>query len=334
MSADLAPHVPTTDPIRPLWPRPALAAAGLVALALVASYAPNILDLAKTWNADPNYSHGFLVAPIALAILWQRRGELDPARLRPNVLGWAVVLAVLAGRIWLFGANELWLENATIPLTVAGLVLAFGGWHLLRWSAPAVAFLWLMLPLPPRINIMLAGPLQWLATWGSTALLQTTNLPVLADGNVIIVGGERLEVEKACNGLSMLLSFVTLITATVIMIRTRPRWERIVLLLSTIPIALISNILRIAATAWCYHKFGHAIGEKIVHDTAGWAMMPIALALVFLELKLLSWLVVEEEVRTGPAIVIPPAYTPARPIKKPIGPGKDPSARPADPDFE
>src|SRR5437764_3013903 len=115
MSADLAPHAPTDDPARALGRRAPLGAAGLVAVALVASYAPNVLDMAATWNSDPNYSHGFLVAPIALAILWQRRGDLDPARLRPRALGWVVVLAILAVRVWLFVRNEVWLEVATIP---------------------------------------------------------------------------------------------------------------------------------------------------------------------------------------------------------------------------
>ena len=92
----------------------------------------------------------------------------------------------------------------------------------------------------------------------------------------------------------MLLSFVTLITAMVILVH-RPLWERVVLLASAIPIALVSNIIRITATAWCYHRFGHETGEKLAHDCAGWAMMPIALVLVWLELRLMSWLVVEVE---------------------------------------
>jgi exosortase len=124
--------------------------------------------------------------------------------------------------------------------------------------------------------------------------LQLTGLPVMAEGNVIVVGNETLEVARACNGLSMLLSFVTLITAVVILVR-RPLLERVALLLSTIPIALISNILRIAATAMVYHFVGHDWGEKMAHDLAGWLMMPIALALVWLELKAFSWMVVEVE---------------------------------------
>jgi exosortase/archaeosortase family protein len=72
-------------------------------------------------------------------------------------------------------------------------------------------------------------------------------------------------------------------------------WKRVVLFLSIIPIALISNILRISATAWCYYLFGAKMGEHFAHDAAGWLMMPVALILVGLELSLLSWIIVEVE---------------------------------------
>ena len=326
--------LPAPEPGRPsAWPvQPsALAASLLVVTALGLAYAANLRELALKWDDDPNYSHGYLVAPIALAILWQRRDVLNPARLRPHWLGWIGLVLILAARSWLFERNEQWIESATIPLAAGSLALAFGGWHLLLWAGPGIAFLWFMLPLPPRINMLLAGPLQSLATSGSVAVLQTVGVPVLREGNVIIAGAERLNVEQACNGLSMLLSFVTLITATVILIRNRPPWERVVLLLSTIPIALISNIIRISITAWAYYQIGPDAVifprwspvfrgwtvERFVHDTAGWAMMPIALALVFLELKAFGWLFVEEEVRTGPSLVMPPVVSPMAPRRRP-----------------
>lgn len=322
---------------RPL-PVLGLSAAGVVLAALVVAYAPNLRALIHQWSTEPNYSHGFLVIPIALAILWQRRDELDFSRLRPNILGWVALVVILVLRGYLFERNERWVENATIIPALAALALAFGGWTLLRWTAPAIAFLVFMLPLPPTINIQLAGPLQRLATIGSTGLLQTFGLPVLAQGNVIFIGSERLEVAQACNGLSMLMSFVTLITAMVIlMARDRPLWERVVLLLSMIPIALLANIIRIAATAALYHAFGPQAAmpwpinswfptvEKFIHDTAGWAMMPIALILVMIELKILSWLIVEDDrVATSnrPLVMPPMAYAgAATPIKKPAPPG-------------
>ena len=146
-----------------------------------------------------------------------------------------------------------------------------------------------------------------MATLGSLALLQALGLAVFAEGNVIIVGSHPLEVARACNGLSMLLSFVTLITAAVLLVR-RPLWERGLLLISTIPIALISNILRITVTAWSYHRLGYE--TTLIHDWAGIGMMVVALVLLSLELRLLSWLFVEVE--EEPARLFPSAPAPKR----------------------
>jgi exosortase len=269
-------------------------AALLVIAALGWSYASSFIWLAQLWNRDPNHSYGYLVIPIALAILWDRRCLLDASRLAPRWWAVLMLLALLALRSVLFERNERYLETATIPLVLGAIAVALGGWHLVGVAWPAIVFLFLTLPLPRQINYFLASPLQRLATIGSVSLLQMLEIPVLAEGNVIIVGEDQLEVARACNGLSMLLSFVTLITATVLLIR-RPIWERVVLLVSALPIALISNILRITVTAWCYLRFGRETGERFAHDAAGWAMMPIALGLVYLELQVLSWLFVDVE---------------------------------------
>jgi exosortase len=257
------------------------------------AYVPSFSMLADRWMRDDNYSHGFFVLPIAAIILWQRRGRLDARSIAPKWWGILPLVALLATRAWLFERNDQWVEAASIPLAAALVALALGGWRLLGWAWPAIAFSCFMIPLPSRFSTLLAGPLQTLATIGSVTLLHATGLPVIAEGNVIIVGGERLEVARACNGLSMLLSFATLITAMVVLV-ARPLRERIALLLSIVPVALLCNILRIAVTAWATHLTGHAV--ESVHDWAGLAMMPVALALMWLEVRVLSWVFVEVEV--------------------------------------
>ncbi len=265
-----------------------------VAAALVAGYWQSFSYLVWQWNREPNYSYGFFVVPIAAVIFWTRRDQLDRAQMKPRWWGFLPLVALLAMRYPLNEWNEQYIETAMLPLVIAGLALAIGGWHLVWVAAPALLFLVFMLPLPPSVNILLASRLQEIATVGSVALLQLFGLPVMAEGNVIIIGAYPLEVARACNGLSMLLSFVTLIAATVILVR-RPPLERAILLLSAIPIALVSNILRITATAICYHRLGQTAGDKIAHDLAGWMMMPLALFLVWLELRVLSWVFVEVE---------------------------------------
>ena len=304
-----APQPP--DPATPApspWPSrilPGFWAALAVALALTISYAPNFADLVRTWWSEPNYSHGFLVIPIALAILWQRRDALEGLAIRSNLAGWVGLAALLGLRAWFYEENQLWLETATIPAAAALLVLALGGWKLFLWALPGLLFLGLMLPLPTSVNLVMSGPLQRLATIASSTLLIATGLPVVTQGNVIHMGSQPLEVANACNGLSILMSFVTLVTATVLLARDFPLWQRATLLVSTVPIALVANVLRIVATAWCYHLFGAEFGDKVAHDTAGWMMMPVALALIGIELKVLSWLIVVEEIDPRASVRMP-----------------------------
>jgi exosortase len=276
----------------------------MVMALLGVSYYPNFLGLIEKWSKDPNYSHGFFVIPIAAYILWERREKLDVARIRPRWFLFLPLLLTLGTRIPLHQRNLMWVEEMTIPATVGAIMMALGGWHLFWWSLPAVLFLGFMIPLPPILNAILSGPLQTVATMGSVFLLQATGLPAISEGNVILVGdGKPLEVARACNGLSMLLSFATLITATAILCR-RPLLDKIILMLSIVPIAIFSNIIRIALTAYFFqmpelvNRISGILGwspDDFTHDGAGYLMMPMALALIYVELKLLDLLLVPDE---------------------------------------
>lgn len=272
--------------------------------AVVWSYFPSLAYLARWWE-DPNYSHGWLVVPIALFILWQRYEKLPEVVIRHRWWNFLPLVALLALRYKLYDWNEQWLEAATVPAIVAASVLAVGGWGLFRWALPALVYLIFMVPLPQVLDDKLAAPLQKIATLGSYEILMALGLPVVAEGNVILIGRQRVEVAEACRGLSMLLSFGALITAMVILVR-RPLWDRAVLILSIIPIALLCNIIRISITAIAYGYYDRPVKE--VHDYAGYGMMALALGIVLAELKIMSWLVIEErgEAAAAPTLLRAP----------------------------
>lgn len=274
--------------------------ATVVAAAIGWSYRPSFQILIDRWRMDTNYGHGWFVIPIAIAILWQRRERLALVKTRPGWWAFLPLIALVLLRVPLYDRNEQWIENATIPAVAAAAAFALGGWSLIRWSWPAILFLFFLLPMPPSLDPKLAGQLQTIATIGSVNLLHAIGLPVINEGNVILVRDQRLEVAEACRGLSMMLSFATLITAMVILVQ-RPIWERVVLLISIVPIALACNIIRIAATALCYSWFGRPVTE--IHDWAGLAMMPLALGIVLLEMKIMSWLIIDDEPTEVPSLI-------------------------------
>jgi exosortase len=177
---------------------------------------------------------------------------------------------------------------------IACIIWTFGGWPLLQRVWPAIMFLVFLLPLPRPVNDLISLPLQRIAATGSCFLLQLSGLWAIQEGNVINLttphGPMPLDVALACNGLRMLMTMAATITATIILIPL-PTWKRITLLASTIPIAMLSNMLRIVATGWCYYEITGPKAKEWAHDLSGYLMMPMALVLVGLELQLLSWLV-------------------------------------------
>jgi exosortase len=250
--------------------------------------------MAERWASDPQYSHGFLVPVFALVILWARRDRLQIEQLAPSWWGLAFLLSGLL--LWLGGAH-IYLESVeafSLLPTLAGLCVLVGGWAALRWAWPALAFLGFMLPLPFQVDQFLAQPLRRVATACSTYLLQLLGFPALAEGNVILIGELRLGVADACSGLGMLVTFFALATAMALVIR-RSLADRVVLVVSAIPIALIANILRITATAAAHATPGSTAATGWLHDVSGWLMMPLALGLLGLELWYLDRLFVPAE---------------------------------------
>lgn len=288
-------------------------ALAVVATLLMVTYAQEISDLVATWAGNDDYSHGFLVVPVTLAILYIRWPGLAQAMSRPSWWGWMVVVVALALRTYWHESGRPLLEELTLLPVIFGLALGLGGWRLLRWAWPGLAYLMFMFPLPPKINQLLSMPLQKLATVCTVELTRLTGLWITAEGNIIYVGSQPLEVARACNGLSMLMTMAA-ITAFLVLLVPMPLWKRLVLLATFVPVALVCNVLRISATAWCYHLYGAEVGEKYAHNWAGYLMMPLALVMVGLEMLVLSWLVVEQEEivldKPLPSLVIPP-----RPVK-------------------
>jgi exosortase len=269
----------------------------LVGPLLLWAYWDSLGVLADKWANDSQYEHGYLVVPFALVLLWLRRERLANVALRPS--WWGVPLLAVGALLHAGGAYTYfdWLAMASLVPTLGGLCLLLGGWGAFRWAWPAIAFLGFMFPLPYRLEVMLAYPLQRLATLGSTYALQTLGFTAVAEGCVIKMEDMDLNVIQACSGLSMLLTFFALATG-VVLVTKRRALDNALIVLSALPIALVANMVRITATGVLNVTAGKEVGDLVFHDLAGWLMMPLALGMLWAELWLLSRLLIE---RPAPA---------------------------------
>jgi exosortase len=266
------------------------------------AYWPTLMELVGTWEKEPDYSHGYLVLPASLILLWNRRST-RPARLDgPDWRG--AILLIIAG-IMRFVSAKYFVSSVdawSLPVAICGLITLFCGTAWLRWSWSAIAFLAFMVPLPWRVEYFLSSPLQNLATSMSCWGLQSIGYPAVQQGNTILLGEIQLEVEQACSGLRMLLS-VTALAIGYLILRPFPWWQKSLVLTSIVPIALISNAVRIVTTGVLFKMASNETAQKFSHDFAGWLVIPIATALLFLVVAYIQALVVEYE--TAPLVKRP-----------------------------
>jgi exosortase len=178
-------------------------------------------------------------------------------------------------------------------LAVAGLVLLVAGRRVFRRVSWVLMFLFLMFPLPMRVHNLISGPLQTMATTGSAFILQAF-VHVRPQGNTMILNGEtHLGLAEACSGLRMLTAFIIVAAFIAYMVK-RSRLQKAVLLLSSIPVAIACNILRIVVTAILMLYASTEVGNKFFHDFAGLVMMPAAVLLLFGELWIMDKLVLPD----------------------------------------
>ena len=283
----------TVAPRKPWWPGRAVAV-GLLAAVFLWSYWPTLRALVNLWDHVQDYSHGYLVPPLAVAFLWARRDRM-PAM--AGGLAWQGLLLVafsvamrVAGAWYYIDSLDGW----SIPMWVAGVVWLFLGRAMFWWSLPSVLFLWFMVRLPFRVELGLSLPLQTIATEMSCWVLQLLGQPALAESHTIYLGDHTLEVEQACSGLRIFIGIAALAFAYVVIVR-RKLWEKAVLVVSVIPIALIANVTRVVSTALLYQYVSGEAAKKFSHDLAGWIMILYAAGLFSLVLWYLGRLVRELE---------------------------------------
>jgi exosortase len=250
-------------------------------------YAGVLLKLVRQWATDPTYSHGFVVAPIALFLAWQQRDRLRRTASRPSGFGLVVIAVSLA--IYVLGSlgAELFLTRISLLGVIAGTVLYVFGPQYLRVLAFPLAFLVFMIPLPAIVFDRATVSLQLVASRMGEELLRAADVPVLRDGNILTLPAITLEVNDACSGIRSLMALLS-VAALVGYFSDVPPWQRVLLTSAALPIAIVLNGVRIAATGLAASRFGPAAASGAIHATAGWIVFMLALAAVWVLEKTLG----------------------------------------------
>jgi exosortase len=266
----------------------------LFAAVFLWSYWTTIVELVDRWERVADYSHGFLVPPLALAFLWFRRADCPKVWAPAPLLGLGVVAAAtlfryLGARIFLPS-----FDGWSIPFWLTGVCIWYGGWPLLRWCLPSLLFLLFMVPLPYRVEYAMGMPLRQVATKASCWTLQTLGQPAVEEGVKILMSEQELDVAHECSGLRMLVG-ITALASAYVMFSRKPWWQRSILIVAAIPVAVLANVTRVTITAFLYEHVSSDAGKAFSHDAAGWVTNCAAALLFGLVLWLCGKLFVEYE---------------------------------------
>jgi len=255
-------------------------------------YWPVLSKLVHDWGINDNYSHGYLIPPLAGYLIWERRQQLRAVPPNGTWFGLVVVLGslllLLAGRL---GA-ELFLTRMALLGTLVGGVLFVLGWGHLRMLVFPLGVLLLMIPIPAILFNQVVFPLQLVASRAGEAALSGAGIPVLREGNIIILANTTLEVAEACSGIRSLVSLLTLAIVFGYFTDSRPG-VRLAIALSAIPVAIAANALRVAGTGIAAHYYGSAAAEGFFHSFSGWIVFIAAFAMLFGVIRVLRWLMPE-----------------------------------------
>jgi exosortase len=248
------------------------------AVLLILCYAPVLLRLINQWSTDADMGHGFFVPLVAGYMVWQKRDRLLETAAAPSWWGLAVIAY---GAVQLYVATlgaELFLARTAFLISLIGVLLFLGGFPYLRVLAFPLFLLFFMVPIPAIVYNQITFPLQLFATRLAEYALSAFGIPVLREGNILELASQRLSVVEACSGIRSLLSlsFLSLVYAWFF---DRKVWMRPVLLIATVPIAIVANASRVTATG-LLGEIKPELAEGFFHTASGWVIFMVALIIL------------------------------------------------------
>lgn len=254
----------------------------IIALGLfLAAYYPTFLVMWHKWfAADSYYSHGILVPFVSIFLIWQDKEELKKIPVKESPWGMTIIII---GLVIYLGTAVLRVNIGnciSMFIVLIGMILHFFGWAMLKRIAFPVAFILFMIPLPSGTIAKISFKLKLFAAELATHLLNYMRIPAIRYGSIIKMHTSQVVVDDVCSGLRSLISLTALGSIFAYMMQA-PLWKRIVLFLSTIPIAIVSNVCRVFILASVSEIWGAEHIEGFVHDASGYSIFIIAFIMLY-----------------------------------------------------
>ncbi|PKL50235.1 MAG: hypothetical protein CVV39_01750 [Planctomycetes bacterium HGW-Planctomycetes-1] len=281
----------------------------IIAAAVYGVFHTEIYSIVYRWISDSSWSHGFLIPFFSLYFINQKKKGILSLQPSTSYIGFLLLIFCLASYpIIVFGYKFGYIKALMLIPTIGAIVLFIGGWKLVKYTWLPIIYIVFAIPIPARIYNDLTIPLRTHDAQIAAAILNfVKGLEANASGVVIdvVYKGVRLEpgldVAEACSGMRLLMAFLALGVAMAYL-HYRPIWQRLVLLASTVPIALLCNIARVTTTGFIYILWDPMYAQGIYHDMLGLLMLPLAFGLYGGLAWFMSNLVVEETVQQGVVI--------------------------------
>jgi len=258
---------------------PAVIKVIIVAALIILLYYPVLKALIADWIDLPDFSHGFLVPPISLYLVWKRKERLiSPSR--PS--NWGLLLLLFGMMLLLFGglAAESFSQRLSMLVVIAGIVLFLLGKEHLKTIAFPLIFLILMIPLPSIILQKVTFPMQLFVSRCAADSLELVGIPVLLEGNIIHLASGTLDVAEPCSGIRSIVSLLTVGTL-IAYFKNKILWQRVLVIIASLPIAVVVNIFRVASTGFLSYHYGPKAAGTFFHELSGFFLFLMAAALFY-----------------------------------------------------
>ncbi|HUN24789.1 MAG TPA: VPLPA-CTERM-specific exosortase XrtD [Steroidobacteraceae bacterium] len=271
---------------RVAWERwPLLAVAALAAVVVTILFHRTLDYLYANWHRE-EYSHGFLIPPLSAYLVWRRRALLQRVSREGSWAGFVLVVLGISLYVLTFFATVVGADAYALVVVIAGFALAVLGWQGFRVALVPIALLLLMNPLPTFWYNNLSSELQLVSSQLGVAIMRVFDVSVFLDGNVIDLGDYKLQVAEACSGLRYLFPLMTLGAVIAYLYKGKP-WTRWLVFVSSLPITVLMNSIRIGIIGILVDRFGIAQAEGFLHQFEGWAIFMACVGLLLLECRLL-----------------------------------------------